>query len=277
MPPGLRVSADVPTKTRKVIWVLGYVLRIPGTLTGHTKVPATLDLLLWRESAAFTWRRNKERLSQESRRAAMAAVTSAAASSSPAARRRGGSIIRLNVGGVVFATTRGTLQNGADSFFTALVNDAHTHAYDEASGAIFIDRDPTHFRHVLNYLREGAVPLERSDDAQQISEILRRRSTTPSKGRGKTNSASGQTDTALTKEKSGEKEYKIKHARQEQSDALIEEWTNKGYDVMSIAYGYPDMLSVCFVKHFSRPVRAPGQTEQELRKSISHSEDFFLV
>jgi hypothetical protein len=28
------------------------------------------------------------------------------------------------------------------------------------SGAVFIDRDPTHFRHILNYLRDGTVPAD---------------------------------------------------------------------------------------------------------------------
>jgi hypothetical protein len=28
------------------------------------------------------------------------------------------------------------------------------------NGAVFIDRDPTHFRHILNYLRDGTVPAD---------------------------------------------------------------------------------------------------------------------
>ena len=51
------------------------------------------------------------------------------------------------------------------------MSDAHTHTFD--NGALFIDRDPLHFRHILNYLRDGVVPLERSDNAQQLAEILR--------------------------------------------------------------------------------------------------------
>jgi len=52
--------------------------------------------------------------------------------------------IHLNVGGVYFTTLRATLAQ-SDSFFAGLV----------ASGQdeVFIDRDPTHFRHILNWLR----------------------------------------------------------------------------------------------------------------------------
>ena len=51
----------------------------------------------------------------------------------------------LNVGGCVFHTSRGTL-TGTDTFFSGLV----AHASEDL---LFIDRDPTHFRHVLNWLR----------------------------------------------------------------------------------------------------------------------------
>ena len=57
-------------------------------------------------------------------------------------------VVRLNVGGTLFTTSRSTLTK-IDSFFTGLL-----HAHDTSSdGSIFVDRDPTHFRHVLNYLR----------------------------------------------------------------------------------------------------------------------------
>ena len=62
----------------------------------------------------------------------------------------GDTIVTLNVGGKEFMTRRGTLE-GTDSFFSALM----THAERQN---VFIDRDPTHFRHVLNYLR-GSTTL----------------------------------------------------------------------------------------------------------------------
>jgi hypothetical protein len=55
-------------------------------------------------------------------------------------------VLCLNVGGVYFATRRATLL-ASDSFFSGLVR-SHPERTD-----FFIDRDPTHFRHVLNWIR----------------------------------------------------------------------------------------------------------------------------
>lgn len=55
--------------------------------------------------------------------------------------------IELNVGGESFLTSRSTLTGISTSFFRALVD--HTPTQIE----YFIDRDPTHFRHILNFLR----------------------------------------------------------------------------------------------------------------------------
>lgn len=59
-------------------------------------------------------------------------------------------VVHLNVGGVCFVTRRQTLVGGAQggcTFFSGLVN-AHPDCCE-----LFVDRDPTHFRHVLNWLR----------------------------------------------------------------------------------------------------------------------------
>jgi hypothetical protein len=79
--------------------------------------------------------------------------------------------VKLNVGGTVFHTTTSTLlsmeKSGASSstpnVFHAIfdsngVSRRFAHDCDER-GAIFLDRDPTHFRHVLNYLRDGTIQL----------------------------------------------------------------------------------------------------------------------
>tara|TARA_B110001450_G_scaffold245030_1_gene257717 strand:+ start:735 stop:1235 length:501 start_codon:yes stop_codon:yes gene_type:complete len=55
--------------------------------------------------------------------------------------------IELNVGGEKFVTSRSTLTSMPTSFFRALID--HTDTQPE----YFIDRDPTHFRHILNFLR----------------------------------------------------------------------------------------------------------------------------
>jgi len=66
--------------------------------------------------------------------------------------------ILLNVGGKIFATTLLTLTRDR-SMFTAMFSGRFAPQRDKA-GSYFIDRDPTYFGHVLNYLRDGALSIE---------------------------------------------------------------------------------------------------------------------
>jgi hypothetical protein len=68
-------------------------------------------------------------------------------------------LICLNVGGVHYWTDRSTLE-ASNSFFSALA------LAPEAE--VFIDRDPTYFRHVLNWLR-GVRFLP--EDEMQLREL----------------------------------------------------------------------------------------------------------
>ncbi|KAL2098585.1 hypothetical protein ACEWY4_005065 [Coilia grayii] len=63
-----------------------------------------------------------------------------------------GEIIQLNVGGTRFSTSRQTLMWIPDSFFSSLLSGRISTLRDE-TGAIFIDRDPTAFAPILNFLR----------------------------------------------------------------------------------------------------------------------------
>lgn len=81
-------------------------------------------------------------------------------------------VIELNVGGVLYATTRATLARYGDSRLPELMTspDDVTSGSDEggasplvvgadAGGRRFVDRDGELFRHVLDYARTGAVVL----------------------------------------------------------------------------------------------------------------------
>ncbi|XP_033110842.1 BTB/POZ domain-containing protein KCTD3-like [Anneissia japonica] len=63
-----------------------------------------------------------------------------------------GEIIKLNVGGTKFSTSKQTLSWVPDSFFSSLLSGRISSMRDE-EGAIFIDRDPVVFVPILNYLR----------------------------------------------------------------------------------------------------------------------------
>ena len=70
-------------------------------------------------------------------------------------------IVYLNVGGWLFTTRRDTLHQG---FFSGL---AESVAEDGAE--VFVDRDPTHFRYILNWLRGSRCLPE---DDQTLHELL---------------------------------------------------------------------------------------------------------
>lgn len=67
-------------------------------------------------------------------------------------------IVRLNIGGRLFATSAETLVTAGDSFFSALLSDKHSSTCDE-TGAYFIDRSPHYFAPILHYLRCGVLEL----------------------------------------------------------------------------------------------------------------------
>jgi hypothetical protein len=71
------------------------------------------------------------------------------------------SIVYLNVGGCYYVTRASTLDT-SNTFFSGLISNAdHTE--------LFIDRDPTHFRHILNWLR-GVRYLPENDTI--LSELM---------------------------------------------------------------------------------------------------------
>ncbi|KAJ4979791.1 hypothetical protein NE237_010571 [Protea cynaroides] len=69
------------------------------------------------------------------------------------------SFVRLNIGGKKFCTTVDTLtQREPESMLAAMFSGRHTVSQDPEKGFVFVDRDGKHFRHILNWLRDGVVP-----------------------------------------------------------------------------------------------------------------------
>ena len=90
----------------------------------------------------------------------------------PAASQDGNfpKIVRLSVGGVHFETSIATLTRGEpDSMLAAMFSGRHNVTKDE-DGRYFIDRDGTHFRYILNYLRDGNTYIPQ--DNQQVLDEL---------------------------------------------------------------------------------------------------------
>ena len=83
-------------------------------------------------------------------------------------------IVHLNVGGQRFSTSKRTLLSvqGEETFFTSLLSGRISSNEDE-NGAIFIDRDPTLFRLILNYLRTHQLHLlVEESNPNQISALI---------------------------------------------------------------------------------------------------------
>ncbi|KAM1078835.1 hypothetical protein ACFX13_013955 [Malus domestica] len=81
------------------------------------------------------------------------------------------SLIRLNIGGKKFCTTIDTLTHREpDSMLAAMFSGRHSLCQDAEKGYVFLDRDGKHFRHILNWLRDGVVPTLKDSI---YSELLR--------------------------------------------------------------------------------------------------------
>ncbi|CAM9212459.1 unnamed protein product [Phaeothamnion confervicola] len=66
-------------------------------------------------------------------------------------------LVKLNVGGTRYVTTRQTLDNAGNSMLLAMFSGSFATLTD-ADGFAFVDRCGSRFHHVLNYLRCGSLP-----------------------------------------------------------------------------------------------------------------------
>ncbi|KAF3796149.1 interacting protein [Nymphaea thermarum] len=79
------------------------------------------------------------------------------------------SVIRLDIGGKKYSTTIETLtQREPDSMLAAMFSGRHTLSGYHHEGYIFVDRDGTHFRHILNWLRDGVVPILKDSEYPEL-------------------------------------------------------------------------------------------------------------
>ncbi|XP_014253922.1 BTB/POZ domain-containing protein KCTD5 [Cimex lectularius] len=79
--------------------------------------------------------------------------------------------VKLNVGGTCFLTTKTTLSRYPDSFLYRLCKDDSDLISDrDEKGAYLIDRDPTYFSPILNYLRHGKLIINKDLEEEGVLE-----------------------------------------------------------------------------------------------------------
>ncbi|XP_037610591.1 BTB/POZ domain-containing protein KCTD2 [Sebastes umbrosus] len=85
-----------------------------------------------------------------------------AKSTSEPVEKPGSRWVRLNVGGTYFITTKQTLCRDPKSFlFRLCQEDPDLDSDKDETGAYLIDRDPTYFGPILNYLRHGKLIMDK--------------------------------------------------------------------------------------------------------------------
>lgn len=90
-------------------------------------------------------------------------VKSNPSSPSEPVEKPGSRWVRLNVGGTYFITTKQTLCRDPKSFLYRLCQDDPDLDSDkDDTGAYLIDRDPTYFGPILNYLRHGKLIMDKN-------------------------------------------------------------------------------------------------------------------
>ncbi|KAL8617689.1 hypothetical protein ACOMHN_064943 [Nucella lapillus] len=80
--------------------------------------------------------------------------------------------VELNVGGTRYTTSVATLLKEEGSTLKVMFSGQHALTPDK-DGSYFIDRDGTHFRHILNFLRDGPASLQHlpPHDMRLLSEL----------------------------------------------------------------------------------------------------------
>jgi hypothetical protein len=81
--------------------------------------------------------------------------------------------VELNIGGYRFKTSVQTLRRLPHTFFDAYFSGRY--AQDVChDGSIFVDRDGEHFRHVLEYVRDGVVADSGAEASVSLLRVLKR-------------------------------------------------------------------------------------------------------
>ena len=72
--------------------------------------------------------------------------------------------VKLNVGGAYFSTSVSILTREPNTFFSAMFSGRWDVKINPEDDAVFVDRDPTHFGLIIDYMRTGVIDLDNLSD-----------------------------------------------------------------------------------------------------------------
>ncbi|KAI8970946.1 BTB/POZ protein [Pilobolus umbonatus] len=79
--------------------------------------------------------------------------------------------IKLNVGGQIYETSLSTLRKDPNSWLASIFSDT-SQLLADSNHSYFIDRDGTHFRIILNYLRDLKIPPSVTENPRVMDELM---------------------------------------------------------------------------------------------------------
>lgn len=90
--------------------------------------------------------------------------------SSQSNNEQGGSIIRINVGGQIFTTTRSTLLKIPGTLLYEIATNTGSARFfpRDSKGSFFVDRSPLIFEHILDYLRNGELYIPNTSEERRL-------------------------------------------------------------------------------------------------------------
>ena len=143
--------------------------------------------------------------------------------------------IKLNVGGTIFHTTLSTLVSptSASSMLSSMFS-GHFPLELDSKGAYFLDRDPLLFRHILNFLRDGSLPLSSLTPHTKQALLRESRFFGLSSLTHALHAETREMKARQRRELSQEKEYKLCTVEEKEMTAMFQKMTiMEGYDFES--------------------------------------------
>ena len=157
--------------------------------------------------------------------------------SAPATIFSGSQLVSINVGGTTFVTTLSTLSSDPSTYFARRLQFEESDFGSSSGGiAMFVDRDPTHFNHILNYLRSSLPPpLSERSTPHFLSSLLAEADFYSISGLAEALTAQMERlKEGESREHSTEREWKLVRVKSADVDKKFKEWVSEGFELSNM-------------------------------------------